>query len=293
MNTIASSPEKFQSFKPARISRRGLLKTAVAGGAGMLGWAALVEPHWYQINRRTLQVANLPSGWNGKRMVHLSDLHVGRTSVSYIQKVIRSVNELDPDLLMITGDLVNETCRLEEGQLEYVLKELRPARIASLACLGNHDYGPGWSQSQVAERVTQIAQAHGIRVLRNEKTEIDGVDFLGLDDFMSPRFSPQETLAGIRRQRASICLCHNPDVVDVVDWNQMEGVILSGHTHGGQCKPPFLPPPLLPVRNRRYAAGLVPIHPRRSLFVSRGIGHTLPVRFNCRPEVAVFRLESI
>lgn len=293
MNTIASSFEKDQLTKPQRVSRRGLLKMAAAGSAGMLGWAALVEPHWYQINRRALQVANLPSGWHGKRMVHLSDMHVGRTSIRYIQKVIQSVNELKPDFLMITGDLVDETCRLEEGQLESVLKELQPARVASLACLGNHDYGPGWSQLQVADHVAEVAKLHGVRVLRNEMIEIDGVDFLGLDDFMSPRFNPQKTLASIDPKKASICLCHNPDVVDLVDWHQMEGVILSGHTHGGQCKPPFLPPPLLPVRNRRYAAGFVPIHSRRSLFVSKGIGHTLPVRFNCRPEVVVFRLESV
>jgi uncharacterized protein len=69
-----------------------------------------------------------------------------------------------------------------------------------------------------------------------------------------------------------------------------EGWILSGHTHGGQCKPPFLPPPLLPVRNRRYTAGEFPLTGGRRLYISRGVGHLLPVRFNVRPEVTVFEL---
>jgi predicted MPP superfamily phosphohydrolase len=67
-------------------------------------------------------------------------------------------------------------------------------------------------------------------------------------------------------------------------------MILTGHTHGGQCKPPFLPPPLLPVRNRRYTAGPIEVVEGRWLYISRGVGHLLEVRFNVRPEVPLFRL---
>jgi len=66
--------------------------------------------------------------------------------------------------------------------------------------------------------------------------------------------------------------------------------VLSGHTHGGQCKPPFLPAPLLPVRNRRYTAGEFAVSGNRRLYISRGVGHLLKVRFNVRPEVTVFAL---
>ena len=71
----------------------------------------------------------------------------------------------------------------------------------------------------------------------------------------------------------------------------IEGWILSGHTHGGQCKPPFLPPPLLPVRNRRYTSGEIDATGGRRLYISRGVGHTMMVRFNARPEVTVFTLQ--
>jgi predicted MPP superfamily phosphohydrolase len=71
-----------------------------------------------------------------------------------------------------------------------------------------------------------------------------------------------------------------------------DGWILSGHTHGGQCKPPFLTPPLLPVRNRRYTAGEFALDGGRRLYISRGVGHLRQVRFNVRPEVTVFELHS-
>jgi predicted MPP superfamily phosphohydrolase len=70
------------------------------------------------------------------------------------------------------------------------------------------------------------------------------------------------------------------------------GWILSGHTHGGQCKAPFLPPPLLPVRNRRYTQGEFRLSGNRSMYINRGVGHLLPVRINVRPEVTLFELRQ-
>jgi predicted MPP superfamily phosphohydrolase len=86
-------------------------------------------------------------------------------------------------------------------------------------------------------------------------------------------------------------LSHNPDTVDEPGWGRYAGWILAGHTHGGQCKPPFLPPPLLPVRNRRYTAGEFTLSGGRRMYISRGIGHLQRVRFNVRPEVTVFHLD--
>jgi predicted MPP superfamily phosphohydrolase len=87
-----------------------------------------------------------------------------------------------------------------------------------------------------------------------------------------------------------LALAHNPDSVDRPGWEPFRGWILSGHTHGGQVQPPFLPPPILPIENRRYAAGRIELSGGRRLYVSRGVGHLLRVRFNCRPEATIFRL---
>ncbi len=115
----------------------------------------------------------------------------------------------------------------------------------------------------------------------------------GSDQRRSRRNSRGRRLcAGDVSRRAAIVLSHNPDTVDLPGWGNYEGWILSGHAHGGQCKPPFLPPPLLPVRNRRYTAGEFALDGGRRMYISRGVGHLLQVRFNVRPEVTVFELRS-
>src|SRR5207249_9777558 len=92
--------------------------------------------------------------------------------------------------------------------------------------------------------------------------------------------------------KPSLVLCHNPDTADLPVWRDFRGWILAGHTHGGQCRPPFLPPPLLPVANRRYTAGEFQLDGGRKLYINRGIGHLLPARFNVRPEITIFRLTA-
>ena len=73
--------------------------------------------------------------------------------------------------------------------------------------------------------------------------------------------------------------------------NGYKGWILSGHTHGGQCKPPFLPAPMLPVKNKRYSAGQFELSGERNLYINRALGHLWQVRFNVRPEITIFTLE--
>ena len=116
------------------------------------------------------------------------------------------------------------------------------------------------------------------------------MQIVGFDDLWADQFRPGPALRRLDSRRAALVLSHNPDTVDLPVWEGYEGWILSGHTHGGQCKPPFLPPPLLPVRNRRYTAGEFALAGNRRLYVSRGVGHLLQVRFNVRPEVAAFEL---
>ena len=84
-----------------------------------------------------------------------------------------------------------------------------------------------------------------------------GLQILGVDEFFTPNFNPQRALDQLDSDRAAIALCHNPDGVDDPAWNDYRGWILAGHTHGGQCKPPFLDPPLIPVRNKKVHVGAI------------------------------------
>jgi uncharacterized protein len=269
----------------------GTCLTGSVVGTTVYAWQ--VEPHWVEIVHRPLTIKGLPGALSGKRLVQLSDLHVGhRVDDGYLIATLDRVRELSPDILVITGDFMSYYGNKTFTQLEYVLEHLPRGRLATIAILGNHDYGYGWSQLAVAERLTDWLRELGLTVLRNERCSVAGLDILGLDDYWSPCFFPERIMRDFDCSRPALVLCHNPDAVDRPVWGGYQGWILSGHTHGGQCKPPFLPPPIVPVKNKRYTAGEFDLGHGRRLYINRGLGHLIQVRFNVRPEVTVFSLES-
>jgi predicted MPP superfamily phosphohydrolase len=161
-----------------------------------------------------------------------------------------------------------------------------------MAILGNHDWGRAWSEHAVADEVAAVLRECGVEVLRNEARDCRGLTIAGLDDFWSPGWRPEPILRELPAERPALVLCHNPDAADRRSWGNYRGWILSGHTHGGQVRPPFFRPPLLPVRNRRYTCGEFELAAGRRLYVNRGLGASTRVRFNARPEVTVFRLAA-
>ncbi|HEX2520821.1 MAG TPA: metallophosphoesterase [Terriglobia bacterium] len=257
--------------------------------AGVYAWR--IEPHWVEIVERLLPVAQLPTSLAGKRLVQISDLHVGpRVGDDYLMTSLDRVRDLKPDILVVTGDFVSYWGPGTFLQLDRVLSRLPRGARATLAILGNHDYGRGWSQVDVADKVTARLTGLGVEVLRNGSTTVDGLEIVGLDDFWGPRFFPQRVLAGWDSAKPALALCHNPDAVDRPVWGGFRGWILAGHTHGGQCKPPFLPPPILPTKNKRYTSGEFDLGDGRHLYINRGLGHLIQVRFNVRPEITQFTL---
>jgi predicted MPP superfamily phosphohydrolase len=277
-----------------RLNRRRFLAIAGAGAAGATAGVCLytwrVEPHWLEIVRRPLPVRSLPSRLAGRTLVQISDVHVGtRVDDDYVLTTFRRVQALQPEIVVMTGDFISHHTGSPE-QIRAVYAHFPKGRLATIAVLGNHDYGAAWSHPEVAQQVVDIVQPLGLTVLRNEVREIEGLQIAGLDDWWAKRFDPLQALRRLDSRRAALVLSHNPDTVDLPVWEGYEGWILSGHTHGGQCKPPFLPPPLLPVRNRRYTAGEFSLAGNRRLYVNRGVGHLTRVRFNVRPEVTLFEL---
>jgi predicted MPP superfamily phosphohydrolase len=269
---------------------RGLgVTAALAAGTGLYAWQ--IEPHWVEFVERSLPIANLPFALAGRTLVQLSDLHVGpRVDDDYVLGVFDRVRALAPDIVAFTGDFTEPYSGFLT-QARRVYGRAPRGRIATVGIFGNHDYGPGWRHPELAAALQPVLAGYGIRVLRNEVVDVAGLDIVGLDDWWGKQFRPAEALAYRDATRPGLVLSHNPDTVDMAGWFGYEGWILCGHTHGGQCKPPFLPPPLLPVVNKRYTCGEFEVAGNRRIYISRGIGHTLQVRFNVRPEVTVFTLQ--
>ena len=277
------------------LTRRQALKTlAVAGtGALMTGlYTWRVEPHWLEFTYPVLPIWGLPPELEGRILAQITDLHVGpKVDDDYVINAFRRVRELAPDFVVFTGDWITYRSPRQFEQLRRVMEHMPHGRLGTVGILGNHDYGFRWKMVDVADQVVEIARTAGVITLSNQALTVAGLQFIGLDDFWSPRFDPAPVLAQHGQDAATIVLCHNPDVVDLPVWGQYQGWILAGHTHGGQCKPPFLPPPELPVRNKRYTSGEIALSGSRRMYISRGVGHLLQVRFNVRPEVTIFRLQ--
>lgn len=277
-----------------KITRRRLLKitAAVAGsgvGVGLYAWRW--EPQWLEVVWRDLRVANLPPQLEGARLAHLSDLHIGtRVDDSYLIHTFKRVKEYAPDIVVYTGDFTDYHRNIY-NHAKRIFSYLPVGARGTFAVLGNHDYGPSWACSGVADKIAGLAGKAGLHILRNQSAEVEGLQVAGLDDLWACRFEPKRVLPGLDPDAASIVLSHNPDSVDRSGWEGYTGWILAGHTHGGQCKPPFLPPPLLPVQNRRYTSGEFALSGNRRMYINRGVGHITRVRFNARPEVTLFKLK--
>jgi predicted MPP superfamily phosphohydrolase len=264
-----------------------------------------------------MPLADLPPELVGRTLLQVSDLHVGhRVSSDYLIGALREAQALEPDFVTVTGDFVSYRSASEYTELARVLRHLPRGRSGTVASLGNHDYGMAWRQLDVADRVSRVVADAGAIVLRNERRVIGGIQFLGLGDYWSPEFGPTrgggphglftplqpshdpatrlDAASAIRELRPglpTVVLSHNPDAQDESMCRDVRGYVLAGHTHGGQVKPPFLPPPVLPVRNRRYTAGTFDLGPGRSMYINRGLGHLIQVRFNVRPEITLFTLQ--
>lgn len=249
-----------------------------------------IEPFWLEFVHLPLHLKNLPVALEGKTLMQLSDLHVGnRFSRDYLKSSLVKAQAYKPDIVVYTGDFVSYENEQQFEQLQDVMANAVHGELGTFAVLGNHDYGENWNEPVVAGEIVNILEKASIKVLRNQEARVEGLEIIGLDDFWGTNYAPKEVLKPAK-EKGRIILCHNPDVADESIWNGVEGWILAGHTHGGQVKPPFLEPPMLPVKNKSYTSGGFKLDNGLSMYINRALGHLWQVRFNVRPEITIFTL---
>lgn len=276
----------------------------------------MVEPSWIEVTHKKIPIPGLKPQFEGFRILHVSDIHVGTwISQSQLQDVVDLVNAQDADLIVHTGDFVGvqktgsfyhawresrrngtaihspEAERLFSTSIPAVAK--MQAKFGAITVLGNHEH---WVDADVAR---QYLKEYNIRLLENssELITIDGVsiNFAGVGDLWEGEQDLVKAFAGTPPASAAprIVLSHNPDFADdpQVPKNKVS-FMLSGHTHGGQVTIPGLGAPLLPIKNRRYAKGLVDTE-WGWIYITKGVGCTTPpIRLFTRPEIAVLELSA-
>jgi predicted MPP superfamily phosphohydrolase len=241
------------------------------------------------IDRKRLALPRLPAELEGLTIAHLSDFHMtGRVGRGYYELVARAVNELRPDVIAITGDIIeSETCW---PWLTDTIGSLC-APLGVYYILGNHDLFID------ATRTRELLDGSGLTNIgcRWLRAEWNGVAVtLGGNEL--PWIGPAPSLEQLQRRRPGhpefrLALCHTPDQFPWCVEADVD-LALAGHTHGGQVRVPLLGVVGSPsLRGTRYACG---VFRRRDvvLHVSRGLGGQTPVRFHCPPELALLELTT-
>ncbi len=231
------------------IKRAAISLAAILVPTGLFAWQ--IAPFMLEFVHHKMPITNLPENLIGKTLMQISDMHVGVVRKNYLIESLKKAQNYKPDFVVYTGDFVSYEKTEPFDQLKEVMENAVFGRLGTIAILGNHDYGEDWNTPKIANTVIQILESKNITVLRNAQKRIEGLNFIGIDDKWGPNFDPKKVLNHVNHSKANIVLCHNPDVCDMPVWNFYKGWILSGHTHGGQVKPPFLPPTLLPVDNKK------------------------------------------
>jgi predicted MPP superfamily phosphohydrolase len=236
----------------------------------------------FSVQNLNLSFPDLPLAFDGYKLLHLSDLHIGQ--IEDLPRMIGSkLSGINPDLVVVTGDFQSfgiPSAKVTADMVSYLVS-LVPAKDGWLAVLGNHD----------THTLANALEAINVRVLANESVAItrneDSLNFIGIDDVHA--FYTPEALFALRKYCLNFCiaLVHTVDLATLaadLGYN----LYLSGHTHGGQvCLPGGRPVITALDSHQHLASGRWKVRDMHG-HTSRGLGHGFaPYRFNCLPEVTV------
>ena len=248
-----------------------------------LGLFAVVNASWTRITRATVTLANLPAAWRGRKAALISDIHLGHVrNASFLRRMVATILRETPDAIFIAGDLYDGTA-IDAHRAAQPLSELSaPHGVYFVA--GNHD------QFRDDGQYLQAVSAAGVRVLHNEKIEVDGLQIVGVPYGDASR---NGSLASVLREvqldrdRASILLVHAPDHPEVAEAAGIS-LQLSGHTHLGQ----FVPWSWMARRvYRQFVYGLSRIG-KMQVFTSSGAGTWgPPLRLGSNPEIVMLEFQ--
>lgn len=288
------------------LSRRRFLQRGALGALGFLVYSGEIERHWLEITRRDARIPGLPADFDGLKVVQLCDIHLDEfTEPFFLRDAIRHINQLEPDVIFLTGDYVTRPIGHRFGfnkfaigaawQCANILQGLKCRRI--YAVLGNHDVLVG------PKEVSAALSDNGITVLRNSYVPLERgnsrIWLAGLDDPVSgdpiPDLAIPSTIRNIPHEPV-VLLCHAPDFARslcALPAGQAVSLMLSGHTHGGQIRLPLVGPVVLPIGGRLFPEGPYRLG-RMQLYVNRGLGTVgVPFRLDCPPEITLHTLRAV
>ncbi|WP_088005659.1 metallophosphoesterase [Indiicoccus explosivorum] len=293
-----------------------LVAVALAIGAFLI--YGLIEPRLLDVEEETAVIPNLPEEWEGQEVAVIGDYQIGMwlDNGSTVEEAVAEIVERDPVAVLMLGDFIYHVNDQSEQEVAQALEVLRPIGEASIpvyAVLGNHDFGlqkenGGNPDPEAAERLRNALQDIGIQILHNEAVALDGegavlpegepgLFIAGIGSEWADNDVPAEALNDIPAEAPRVVMMHNPNSFDEIKADAAP-LAIAGHTHGGQIRLPGLPEwswMSLTSNTEVHADGWIDGYGAEGnrLYVNRGIGmSTIPIRFNCKPELTMFTLVS-
>jgi uncharacterized protein len=277
------------------LTRRNFLRGSAFAAAGLALYSAEIARHELSVLTHTIGINNLPDAFHGFRIAQVSDIHFDEyTEPYFVRRVVNEVNRLKPDLVALTGDFISIGPLGKDfayGAMFRCLEILRGIQAPRFACMGNHDSIIG------APVLHPIFDSFDVPLLMNQHVPIerDGqrMWLCAVGDYLTEVPKLDLTIPAAP-DGPVLLMCHAPDYADEViahPRGHLVDFMISGHTHGGQVRIPFLPPYHLPEGGQKYVEGLFRFN-QMQLYVNKGIGAIgLPFRLNCPPEITLFTLE--
>lgn len=278
--------------------RRRWVGCLASGMLGLAIWTVIIEPRWVAAREMPLQIADW-QGPAGLKVVVASDWHLTEnslwrvTTVDRARRIVQAINAAQPDVILLPGDFIAAPLAelaesaLSEREVAQVLGGLK-ARLGVFAVLGNHDW-----VNDGATMVTELRQV-GIHVLQNDATPLgrSALWVVGVGDHSTGHSKPAAAMRQVPVGAQVLALMHDPASLTALP--SVQGLVVAGHTHGGQV---YLPGyGALITRSaapRQWAYGWV-THGTNRMYVTSGIGVSiLPVRFNMRPEWVMFTVNGV
>ncbi|MFP4046716.1 MAG: metallophosphoesterase [Bacteroidales bacterium] len=309
--------EKLINFVMARISSYDYSTVIITyTGLGVasvlfvvLLYGILIGKYHFKVERIPLTFNNLPSEWNGLRIVHISDLHIGSWSKkkTHLERAVHMINKEKPSLIFFTGDLVNNLAE-EIDDFIAVLRNME-ASIGKYSILGNHDYGdyfPWTSNSEKQKNLQKLKNAHrkmGFHLLLNDSVKLNGnnssIGIIGVENWGLPPFHQhgdlQRALSNINGQtKFNILLSHDPShwKAEILNHDQVD-FTLSGHTHGMQFGIYLNGFKWSPAKLKYPEWGGLYTNKKNKLYVNTGLGFIgFPGRVGIRPKITVIDLSN-
>lgn len=280
------------------MNRRTFIKKSLGTTLAFLGlsggtyyYSREIEPSLLKITNETITSPKIHKEFDRFKIIQFSDTHLGfHYSVEQLKKLADRINSLNPDLIVFTGDLLDEPNNFNEyNRVIPVLQSLK-APFGKFWVYGNHDHG-GYGTDIVFDMMEEAQ----FTLLKNSSASIERnsarFNLAGIDDLILGKPDLPLTLQQAESDLFTILLAHEPDFADTAVQHPVD-VQFSGHSHGGQVRFPFIGDLYTPVYAEKFVQGRYTLADGRlQLFVNSGIGTTrLPYRFLCKPELHVYTL---